>query len=56
MFHVARFIFELEPENICVELLKKQLDEMRLVGKEWARFDRARRYRKWRPKDGVKQR
>ncbi|MCP9261504.1 hypothetical protein DINM_004861 [Dirofilaria immitis] len=41
--------FNLCPEKVVIELTKRQLLEMSSLGKEWARFDRARQHRKWRP-------
>ncbi|KAI1728822.1 vacuolar protein sorting-associated protein 13D [Ditylenchus destructor] len=50
-----RFKFDLRPERIEVELSKRQIAQMRLLTREWARFDRARQHRKWRPLVGVKE-
>ncbi|KAM3719637.1 Intermembrane lipid transfer protein [Dirofilaria immitis] len=47
--YVPRFKFNLCPEKVVIELTKRQLLEMSSLGKEWARFDRARQHRKWRP-------
>ncbi|VDO35323.1 unnamed protein product [Onchocerca flexuosa] len=41
--------FNLCPEKVVIELTKRQLLEMGSLGKEWARFDRSRQHRKWRP-------
>uniref|UniRef100_A0A915ER83 Chorein N-terminal domain-containing protein n=1 Tax=Ditylenchus dipsaci TaxID=166011 RepID=A0A915ER83_9BILA len=46
---IPRFKFDLRPERIEIELSKRQLAQMRVLGREWARFDRARQHRKWRP-------
>ncbi|KAH7710836.1 Protein C25H3.11 [Aphelenchoides avenae] len=46
---VPRFKFDLQPEKIEIELSKRQLAQIRILGREWARFDRARAHRKWRP-------
>uniref|UniRef100_A0A1I7VNQ7 Ricin B-type lectin domain-containing protein n=1 Tax=Loa loa TaxID=7209 RepID=A0A1I7VNQ7_LOALO len=47
--YIPRFKFNLCPEEIVIELTKRQLLEMSSLGKEWARFDRSRQHRKWRP-------
>uniref|UniRef100_A0A915Q2Y8 Chorein N-terminal domain-containing protein n=1 Tax=Setaria digitata TaxID=48799 RepID=A0A915Q2Y8_9BILA len=41
--------FNLLPEKVVIELTKRQLFEISSLGKEWARFDRSRQHRKWRP-------
>ncbi|KAL3994358.1 hypothetical protein ACH3XW_21415 [Acanthocheilonema viteae] len=41
--------FNLCPEKVIIELTKRQLLEMGSLGNEWARFDRSRQHRKWRP-------
>lgn len=46
---IPRFKFDLRPEKINIELSKKQLAQIRVLSREWARFDRARQHRKWRP-------
>uniref|UniRef100_A0AAF5PWJ8 Ricin B-type lectin domain-containing protein n=2 Tax=Wuchereria bancrofti TaxID=6293 RepID=A0AAF5PWJ8_WUCBA len=47
--YIPRFKFNLCPEKVIIELTKRQLLEMSSLGKEWARFDRSRQHRKWRP-------
>ncbi|VDK63042.1 unnamed protein product [Onchocerca ochengi] len=47
--YIPRFKFNLCPEKVVIELTKRQLLEMGSLGKEWARFDRSRQHRKWRP-------
>ncbi|VDK72688.1 unnamed protein product [Litomosoides sigmodontis] len=47
--------FNLCPEKVIIELTKRQLLEIRSLGKEWARFDRSRQHRKWRPLTTVGQ-
>nr|CDP97328.1 Bm2386 [Brugia malayi] len=47
--YIPRFKFNLCPEKVVIELTKRQLLEMSSLGKEWARFDRSRQHRKWRP-------
>lgn len=51
---IPRFKFDLRPEKINIELSKKQLAQIRLLSREWARYDRARQHRKWRPLVSVK--
>ncbi|CAD5233590.1 unnamed protein product [Bursaphelenchus xylophilus] len=46
---IPRFTFDLRPERIEIELSKRQLAQIRVLSAEWARFDRARQHRKWRP-------
>lgn len=43
------FQFNLHPEKVLVEVTRRQLSEVGALSKEWARFDRARQHRKWRP-------
>uniref|UniRef100_A0AC34Q2R8 Vacuolar protein sorting-associated protein 13 extended chorein domain-containing protein n=1 Tax=Panagrolaimus sp. JU765 TaxID=591449 RepID=A0AC34Q2R8_9BILA len=51
---IPRFKFDLRPEKINIELSKKQLAQIRLLTREWTRFDRARQHRKWRPLMSIK--
>ncbi|KAK5974246.1 VPS13 domain-containing protein, partial [Trichostrongylus colubriformis] len=44
-----RFKFFLRPEKITVEMTRRQIAELRALNREWARFERARQHRKWRP-------
>nr|CDJ94690.1 hypothetical protein, variant [Haemonchus contortus] len=44
-----RFKFFLRPERITVEMTRRQIAELRALNREWARFERARQHRKWRP-------
>ncbi|KAK6738704.1 hypothetical protein RB195_020674 [Necator americanus] len=44
-----RFKFILRPEKITVEMTRRQMAELRALNREWARFERARQHRKWRP-------
>ncbi|KAK0393450.1 hypothetical protein QR680_000217 [Steinernema hermaphroditum] len=44
-----RFKFDFCLERVNIELSKRQFAEIRLLCREWARFDRARQHRKWRP-------
>lgn len=46
---IPRFKFDLRPEKINIEVSKKQLMQIRILTNEWARFERAREHRKWRP-------
>uniref|UniRef100_A0A914C821 Vacuolar protein sorting-associated protein 13D n=1 Tax=Acrobeloides nanus TaxID=290746 RepID=A0A914C821_9BILA len=50
---IPRFKFDLRPEKVNVELTKRHLAQIRLLSNEWARFDRARAHRKWRPRVPV---
>uniref|UniRef100_A0AC34GSG9 Uncharacterized protein n=1 Tax=Panagrolaimus sp. ES5 TaxID=591445 RepID=A0AC34GSG9_9BILA len=52
---IPRFKFDLRPEKINIEISKKQLAQIRVLSREWARFDRARQHRKWRPSVNVKE-
>ncbi|VDN01283.1 unnamed protein product [Thelazia callipaeda] len=47
--YIPRFKFSLRPEKVIIELSKRQIWEMTALGKDWARFDRSRQHRKWRP-------
>ncbi|RCN23983.1 hypothetical protein ANCCAN_30328 [Ancylostoma caninum] len=47
--HSPRFKFFLRPEKITVEMTRRQMAELRALNREWARFERARQHRKWRP-------
>ncbi|GMT14509.1 hypothetical protein PFISCL1PPCAC_5806 [Pristionchus fissidentatus] len=47
--NMPRFKFLLRPETIAIELSGVQMRDMRAVTREWARFERARPHRKWRP-------
>ncbi|EYC38921.1 hypothetical protein Y032_0687g1538 [Ancylostoma ceylanicum] len=47
--HTPRFKFFLRPEKITVEMTRRQMAELRALNREWARFERARQHRKWRP-------
>lgn len=49
-----RFRFDVRPERIEAELSRRQLAQIRALSREWARFDRARAHRKWRPQTPVK--
>ncbi|CAD6197785.1 unnamed protein product [Caenorhabditis auriculariae] len=46
---IPRFKFFLRPEIINCELTRRQMTELRALNREWARFERARVHRKWRP-------
>ncbi|VDK48292.1 unnamed protein product [Anisakis simplex] len=46
---VPRFKFDIQSEQVAIELSKRQMAEIRLLSREWARYDRARQHRKWRP-------
>jgi hypothetical protein len=46
---IPRFKFDARPEKLDIELYKRQLLQIRLLSREWARFERARQHRKWRP-------
>lgn len=48
------FQFFLQPKQITVELSRRQMTELRALSREWARFDRARQHRKWRPLTAIK--
>ncbi|TKR64371.1 hypothetical protein L596_024918 [Steinernema carpocapsae] len=50
-----RFKFEFCPDKVNIELTKRQFAEIRLLCREWARFDRARQHRKWRPVTSISQ-
>lgn len=45
--------FLLRPETIALELSGVQMRDMRAVTREWARFERARPHRKWRPEGEI---
>ncbi|VDN20443.1 unnamed protein product [Cylicostephanus goldi] len=47
--HTPRFKFFLLPEKITIEMTRRQMAELRALNREWARFERARQHRKWRP-------
>uniref|UniRef100_A0AC35TVT4 Ricin B-type lectin domain-containing protein n=1 Tax=Rhabditophanes sp. KR3021 TaxID=114890 RepID=A0AC35TVT4_9BILA len=44
-----RFSFDVRPTKLAVELSTLQLSQIRALTKEWARFDRGKNHRKWRP-------
>ncbi|VDL75879.1 unnamed protein product [Nippostrongylus brasiliensis] len=46
---IPRFKFFLRPDKITVEMTRRQMAELRALNREWARFERARQHRKWRP-------
>ncbi|PIC46698.1 hypothetical protein B9Z55_006302 [Caenorhabditis nigoni] len=46
---VPRFKFFMRPDVLGLELTRHQMTELRAVNREWARFERARHHRKWRP-------
>ncbi|CAI2346080.1 unnamed protein product [Caenorhabditis sp. 36 PRJEB53466] len=46
---IPRFKFFMRPDIIACELTRHQMTELRAVNREWARFERARQHRKWRP-------
>ncbi|KAF1766140.1 hypothetical protein GCK72_006096 [Caenorhabditis remanei] len=46
---VPRFKFFMRPDILGLELTRHQMTELRAVNREWARFERARQHRKWRP-------
>uniref|UniRef100_A0A1I7TSK2 Ricin B-type lectin domain-containing protein n=1 Tax=Caenorhabditis tropicalis TaxID=1561998 RepID=A0A1I7TSK2_9PELO len=46
---VPRFKFFMRPDIIALELTRHQMTQLRAVNREWARFERARQHRKWRP-------
>ncbi|CAB3411172.1 unnamed protein product [Caenorhabditis bovis] len=46
---IPRFKFLMRPEIIVCELTKLQMTQLRALNREWARFERARLHRKWRP-------
>ncbi|KAF8360520.1 hypothetical protein PRIPAC_87443 [Pristionchus pacificus] len=50
---MPRFKFLLRPETIALELSGVQMRDMRAVTREWARFERARPHRKWRPEGEI---
>jgi hypothetical protein len=52
---IPRFKFDLRPEKINIEVSKKQLAQIRLLTREWGRFDRGRQHRKWRPSVSIKE-
>lgn len=48
--------YKVEPggsSGVALELSQRQLRELRLLGREWARYDRARQHRKWRPRQPL---
>lgn len=47
--------FDLRPGKIEIDFSKSQLAQIRFLAREWARFDRARQHRKWRPVCSVLQ-
>ncbi|NP_001348705.1 Ricin B-type lectin domain-containing protein [Caenorhabditis elegans] len=46
---VPRFKFFMRPDILGLELTRHQMTQLRAVNREWARFERARQHRKWRP-------
>lgn len=46
---IPRFKFFMRPDILELELTRHQMTELRAVNREWARFERARQHRKWRP-------
>lgn len=46
---VPRFKFFMKPDALGLELTRHQMTELKAVNREWARFERARQHRKWRP-------
>ncbi|KAI6230488.1 Ricin B-type lectin domain-containing protein [Aphelenchoides fujianensis] len=46
---VPRFKFDLRPEQLELELSRRQLGQMRALSAHWTLFDRAREHRRWRP-------
>ncbi|VDM63985.1 unnamed protein product [Angiostrongylus costaricensis] len=46
---IPRFKFFLRPNKITMEMSRRQIAELRALNREWARFERARQHRKWRP-------
>lgn len=43
----------MRPERVNIELSKRHLAQIRLLLNEWARYERARFHRKWRPRVPV---
>ena len=50
---VPRFKLDVRPDKIDIELSRKQMMQINALSSEWARFDRARQYRKWRPMECI---
>ncbi|KJH42014.1 hypothetical protein DICVIV_12001 [Dictyocaulus viviparus] len=48
-----RFKFFLRSEKITMEMTRRQIAELRALNREWARFERARQHRKWRPLTSI---
>lgn len=56
LFHedTPRFKIDVRPTKLDVELTTLQLYQFRKLSKEWARIDRAKNFRKWRPSVSIK--
>ncbi|KAJ1353259.1 hypothetical protein KIN20_009853 [Parelaphostrongylus tenuis] len=50
---IPRFKFFLRPDKITMEMSRRQIAELRALNREWARFERARQHRKWRPMTSI---
>uniref|UniRef100_A0A0N5BT94 Ricin B-type lectin domain-containing protein n=1 Tax=Strongyloides papillosus TaxID=174720 RepID=A0A0N5BT94_STREA len=48
-----RFQLNVFPKKLAIDITVRQLIQMRALANEFKRFDRARKYRKWRPKEKV---
>ncbi|CEF67616.1 Vacuolar protein sorting-associated protein 13D [Strongyloides ratti] len=56
LFHedTPRFKIDIRPTKLDVEMTTLQLYQFRALSKEWARIDRAKNFRKWRPSVSIK--
>uniref|UniRef100_A0A0N5BPS6 Ricin B-type lectin domain-containing protein n=1 Tax=Strongyloides papillosus TaxID=174720 RepID=A0A0N5BPS6_STREA len=56
LFHedTPRFKIDIRPTKLDVEMTTLQLHQFRALSKEWARIDRAKNFRKWRPSVSIK--
>ncbi|CAI4229925.1 unnamed protein product [Auanema sp. JU1783] len=48
-----RFKLFLKPNKTICNLTRSQMIELRVLNREWARFERARQHRKWRPSSSI---
>uniref|UniRef100_A0A0K0EZ74 Vacuolar protein sorting-associated protein 13D (inferred by orthology to a human protein) n=1 Tax=Strongyloides venezuelensis TaxID=75913 RepID=A0A0K0EZ74_STRVS len=48
-----RYQLNMFPKKLAIDITIRQLIQMRALANEFKRFDRARKYRKWRPKEKV---
>ncbi|CEF67763.1 Vacuolar protein sorting-associated protein 13D [Strongyloides ratti] len=48
-----RFKFDILQKKMNIDITIHQLIQMKILTNEWKRFDRAKNYRKWRPKNEI---